>query len=106
MCACDQNCQPALQSPLPLTLLSWLILETANWLANVHDSLWFEVDPFAKSPSKSLLRWRINNALSVSGSFKEHSLPPPATPLQGQKGLIDSFNLMFAALPKSERQKY
>lgn len=82
-------CSP-FPSPLPLSLLSWLILETANWLANVHDSLWFEVDPLAKSPSKSPLRWRINNALSVSGSFKIHSLhpQPPPSHSQDKKGWL------------------
>lgn len=97
--------------PLPLSLLSWLILETANWLANVHDSLWFEVDPFAKSPSKSLLRWRINNALSVSGSFKVCSLRPPAQPLfalaSTRPKRVDwfvQFDVCFAA--QKQRQKY
>lgn len=42
LCVCDQNCLSAHTPPLPLSLLSWLILETANWLANVHDSLWLK----------------------------------------------------------------
>lgn len=112
VCVCvlvyDQNCLSALHSPPPFRCpcsAGWsLKLLIGLPTCTTHSGLkWIRL----RNPPRRAL-W--GGELIMLYPSADHSKYIPCTlssqPFSGQKGLIDSFNLMFALLPKMERHKY